>query len=154
MTKYNSILFLIFNLFNIFFMSITEPKNQSKVQIKFIVSHNINICKKLITDKAENKSDIICPEWFKVYYDSSTLKTHIKLIHEEKKETCGFCGLEFKYLNKHKKKCQFKRMNNNNSFDIIFPIKENLNNFSPIKINKDICYYPDLIIGSGSTLSV
>lgn len=61
---------------------------------------------------------------------------------------------EYKYLNKHLKTCKLKRIENQNISENNISINSNINDYSKLQLNKEICYYPDLIIGSGSTTTV
>lgn len=107
----------------------------------------------LFSNQEYDKSNI-CIECNKKFYDKSTLNTHIKNVHQNKKQICIFCSGEFKYINKHLKKCQYKRSQIKASINHDIDINFIIPNDSIITLNDDIYYYPNLLIGKGATMSV
>lgn len=118
-----------------------------------IIRQDNNNNNSLISINEYDKSSI-CIECNKKFYDKSTLNTHIKNVHQNKKQICIFCSGEFKYINKHLKTCQYKRNQTkpsiNHDIDINFIILKS----SKIVLNNDIYYYPNILIGKGASMSV
>ena len=121
---------------------------------KFIVFHSDYNNDKSFISSNQNDKRAFCFECKKSFYYYITLKTHIKNVHRVQTKVCTFCNGEFKYLNKHLKSCRFKRNKINKSFsnDIIINIQAL--NISKINLTKEIFYYPNFIIDSGSSMNV
>jgi serine/threonine protein kinase len=146
-------------------------EKKEKYGLKFCINNNTK-------DKNNKNCKYFCSYCFKKFTQPGSRNRHEYKRHSNYKgDICNFCGKSYLNLLQHKSRCpnnmknkdtilNEKKLSNNddkcislniNSQIIIFNSydehKKNLNKYVP-KLIKKYLYYPDLVIGKGSSMSV